>query len=144
MCMRWMCPPPRRIPLRFEPARALPVPFWRYIFLVEPATMPRDLVWCEPWRMFAWYMTIASCNSCLLMREAKSVGSTLYVPTFFPLRSYIVSFGMARVFDHIRCFDDDVAAIRSGDCAEHEQQVVFCVDLYELLVPHSLRDGAQL
>src|SRR3954463_1169047 len=89
-----MCPPPRRIPLRFEPARALPVPFWRYIFLVEPETMPRDLVWCEPWRMLAWYITIASCNNCLLMRGAKSVGSTLYVPTFFPLRSYIVSLGI--------------------------------------------------
>src|SRR6185436_14146446 len=89
-----MCPPPRRIPLRFEPARALPVPFWRYIFLVEPETMPRDFVWCEPWRTLAWYITTASCNSCLLMRGAKSVGSTLYVPTFFPLRSYIVSLGM--------------------------------------------------
>src|SRR3954467_7142239 len=141
--MRWICPPPRRIPLRFEPARALPVPFWRYIFFVEPETMPRDLVWCEPWRSLAWYMTTASCKSCLLMRGAKSVGSTLYVPTFFPLRSYIVSFGMARLLDHIRCFDDDVAAIWTRDCTENEQQVVFCVDLHKLLVPHGLGHIAQ-
>ena len=33
-----MCPPPRRTPERREPARALPVPFWRYILRVEPAT----------------------------------------------------------------------------------------------------------
>ena len=26
-CRAWMCPPPRRTPLRREPARALPVPF---------------------------------------------------------------------------------------------------------------------
>src|SRR4029079_5919613 len=94
MCMRWMCPPPRRMPLRFVPARALPVPFWRYIFFVEPATMPRDFVWCEPWRSLAWYITTASCSNCLLMRAAKSVGSTLYVPTFLPLRSWMVSLGM--------------------------------------------------
>jgi len=30
----------------------------------------------------------------LLMRGAKSVGSTLYVPTFFPLRSNMLSLGM--------------------------------------------------
>ncbi len=82
------------MPLRFEPARALPVPFCRYIFFVEPETMPRDFVWCEPCRKFAWYITTASCSSCLLMRAAKSVGSTLYVPTFFPLRSKYVSLGM--------------------------------------------------
>src|ERR1044071_213894 len=110
-----MCPPPFRIPLRFEPARALPVPFWRYIFLVEPATMPRDPVSCEPWRRFVWYMTTASCRSCLLMRGAKSVGSTLYVPTFFPLRSYTVSFGMFVLLHHVRFTDDHKAALWSRD-----------------------------
>jgi hypothetical protein len=33
----------------------------------------------------------------LLMRGAKSVGSTLYVPTFFPLRSWMVSLGMVAI-----------------------------------------------
>ena len=31
------------MPLRREPARALPVPFWRYIFLVEPADLAAAL-----------------------------------------------------------------------------------------------------
>ena len=44
----WMCPPPRRIPLRIEPARALPVPFCRYIFFVVPDTSARLLVFAEP------------------------------------------------------------------------------------------------
>ena len=45
-----ICPPPRRMPLRREPARALPVPFCRYIFLVDPETSARDLVAAEPCR----------------------------------------------------------------------------------------------
>jgi hypothetical protein len=39
---------------------------------------------------------------------------------------------------HIGCADDDVAAVRAGDRAEHEQQVVFRVDLHKFLVPHGL------
>ena len=50
-----MCPPPRRIPLRREPARALPVPFWRYILAVEPATSDRVFVFADPCLAFAWY-----------------------------------------------------------------------------------------
>ena len=49
-CFAKMWPPPRRVPLRRPPARALPVPFCRYSFLVEPATSPRVFVLCVPWR----------------------------------------------------------------------------------------------
>jgi hypothetical protein len=35
------------------PVRALPVPFWRNIFRVEPATSPRAFVCTVPCRWFA-------------------------------------------------------------------------------------------
>jgi hypothetical protein len=66
----------------------------RDIFLVDDATSPRVFVLWVPWRRFAWYITTASCSSCLLIDGAKSAGSTLYVPTLFPFRSCMVNFGM--------------------------------------------------
>ena len=37
-------PPPERVGDLTEPARARPVPFWRYSLAVEPETSPRVLV----------------------------------------------------------------------------------------------------
>ena len=71
-------------PLRREPARALPVPFCRYIFRVVPATSERVFVFAEPCRKLVWYMTTASCSNCLLMRGASSAGSISYLPTSLP------------------------------------------------------------
>ena len=85
--MAWMCPPPRRMPLRREPARALPVPFCRYIFFVVPATSERFLVCTVPCRVLVWYITTASCSNCLLMRGANWAGSISYWPTSAPVRS---------------------------------------------------------
>ncbi len=68
-------PPPRRMLVRREPARALPVPFCRYIFFVVPATSDRPRVCAEPCRRFVRYITTASCRSCLEIRGASSAGS---------------------------------------------------------------------
>ncbi len=83
----WMCPPPRRIPLRREPARALPVPFCRYIFFVVPCTSVRFFVRTVPRRRLFWYITTASWINCLLIRGAIWAGSISYFPTSAPVRS---------------------------------------------------------
>ena len=99
-----MCPPPRRIPLRREPARALPVPFWRYIFLVDAGDLRRGSCLANvPCRRLAWYITTASCSSCLLMRGARSVGSMSYVPTSLPVAIVDGELGHGL----IRCYRND-------------------------------------
>ena len=89
-----MCPPPRRMPLRREPARALPVPFCRYIFFVVPATSVRFFVRTVPRRRLFWYITTASWINCLLIRGAIWAGSISYLPTSAPVRSCIASVAM--------------------------------------------------
>src|SRR3954451_3528915 len=46
-------PPPAKCGARIEPWRARPVPFWRHGLAPPPATLPRVLVECVPWRRAA-------------------------------------------------------------------------------------------
>ena len=70
-CLAW--PPPFLIGLRMPPVRALPVPFWRNILRVEPATSPRASVRTVPCRWLAWYMTSA-CFSRFVAHLAAELG----------------------------------------------------------------------
>src|SRR3954470_19132563 len=81
-CLAW--PPPFLIGLRMPPVRALPVPFWRNILRVEPATSPRARVRTLPWRLLARYMTIACLRRLLRTSPPSLASSTWIVSTLLP------------------------------------------------------------
>src|SRR5262245_52438910 len=131
-----MCPPPRRSGDRREPARALPVPFWRYIFLVVPRTSPRVFDLWVPRRWLAWYITTTSCSSCWLIFGASAAGSMSYLPTSLPLLLKTGRLTMADTdfgklsLPYKVCFTDhDIGPIGARHRAVDEEQVVFGVDL---------------
>src|SRR5664280_1606382 len=55
-------PPPERVGDLTEPARARPVPFWRYSLAVDPEISPRVLVDALPLRRAACSARTARCN----------------------------------------------------------------------------------
>ena len=108
------------MPLRREPARALPVPFWRYIFLVVPATSPRLLVLAVPSRRFDWYMTTTSCSNCLLIRGARSVGVDFVVADFLARSVVHGQLGNGRLVPDARSVREPLAARLGGRfCSAH-------------------------
>src|SRR3954464_8412805 len=56
-------PPPGHSGDRLEPARGRAVPFWRHGLAPPPATLPRVLVECVPWRRAASSARTDSCTS---------------------------------------------------------------------------------
>src|SRR3954468_13706378 len=81
-CLAW--PPPFLIGLRMPPVRALPVPFWRNILRVEPATSPRAWVCTVPCRWLAWYIVTACLSRFVLTSPPSLAGSSWKVSTFVP------------------------------------------------------------
>ena len=81
--------------LRREPARALPVPFCRYIFLVVPATSERPLVCAGAHRQVGLYIDHRVVDQLLVDLGSDLGGSTSYVPTSAPDLSNIVKLTMA-------------------------------------------------
>src|SRR3954451_1784751 len=105
-------PPPAKCGARIEPWRARPVPFWRHGLAPPPATLPRVLVECVPWRRAASSARTDSCTSASWNSapNAASSRATLVVPP---------RTGALAIGPHLH---DAVA--RAGDGAAHEQQVL--------------------
>src|SRR5581483_8870359 len=85
-------PPWRWCGARIEPWREAPVPFWRRILRVEPATSPRVFVDALPRRRFARVATSAWCTTGPFGAMPNTPSSTSMVSTSLPVASCTVSF----------------------------------------------------
>src|SRR4051794_10048654 len=137
-CFAW--PPPFLMGLRMPPVRALPVPFWRNIFRVEPATSPRACVCTVPCRWLAWYITIACFSRSLFSSAPPSLASSsLKVDTFWPdwLKTGTSIIGSLRCRFH-SCRDalanENERAVRTRQRSFDQQEVLLFIDPHQRMV----------
>src|SRR3954469_1719746 len=110
-------PPPAKCGARIEPWRARPVPFWRHGLAPPPATLPRVLVECVPWRRAASSARTDSCTSGSWNSAPNAASSS--VTFFVPPRTGALAIG-----PHLHH-----AVARPWDRAAYEQQVLAGADV---------------